>query len=140
ARRLAGAGWGLALTVDGGRGGTAEVAAAKALGLEMVVSDHHRPAEELPDCPLVGPYRDSAYPFGELCGTGVVFKLGQALLGAESEELLRHLDLVGIATIADVVPLVDENRGLAIAGPPAPATTQKPGLRARVNVARLQPA
>src|SRR5438132_10506149 len=107
--RLAGDGCGLVLTVDCGITATTEVAAARALGLEIVVSDHHRPAEELPDCPLVGPYRDSDYPFGELCGTGVVFKLGQALLGAESEALLRHLDLVGIATIADVVPLVDEN-------------------------------
>jgi len=138
--RLAGDGCGLVLSVDCGITATAEVAAAKALGLEIVVSDHHRPAEELPDCPLVGPYRDAAYPFGELCGTGVVFKLGQALLGAESAPLLRHLDLVGIATIADVVPLVDENRGLAIAGLRALASTQKPGLRELMKVARVDPA
>src|SRR3954452_4647464 len=138
--RLAGDGCGLVLTVDCGITATAEVAAAKVLGLEIVVSDHHRPAAELPDCPLVGPYRDSAYPFGDLCGTGVVFKLGQALLGAESEALLRHLDLVGIATIADVVPLVDENRGLAIAGLRALASTQKPGLRELMKVARVDPA
>src|SRR5438034_1460355 len=137
---LAGDGCGLGLTVDCGITATAEVAAAKALGLEIVVSDHHRPAEKLPDCPLVGPYRESAYPFGELCGTGVVFKLGQALLGADSEALLRHLDLVGIATIADVVPLVDENRGLAIAGLRALASTQKPGLRELMKVARVDPA
>src|SRR5256885_171530 len=138
--RLAGDGCGLVLTVDCGITATAEVAAAKVLGLEIVVSDHHRPAAELPDCPLVGPYRDSAYPFGALCGTGVVFKLGQALLGAESEAMLRHLDLVGIATIADVVPLVDENRGLAIAGLRALASTQKPGLRELMKVARVDPA
>src|SRR6266516_4811692 len=78
--------------------------------------------------------------FGELCGTGVVFKLGQALLGADSEALLRHLDLVGIATIADVVPLVDENRGLAIAALRALASTQKPGLRELMKVARVDPA
>src|SRR5256714_9922009 len=138
--RLADDGCGLVLTVDCGITATAEVAAAKALGLEIVVSDHHRPAEELPDCPLVGPYRDARYPFGELCGTGVGFKLGQALLGADSEELLRHLDLVGIATIADVVSLVDENRGLAIAGLRALASTQKPGLRELMKVARVDPA
>src|SRR6266566_4393742 len=138
--RLAGDGCGLVVTVDCGITASAEVAAAKALGLEIVVSDHHRPAEKLPDCPLVGPYRESAYPFGELCGTGVVFKLGQALLGADSEALLRHLDLVGIATIADVVPLVDENRGLAIAGLRALASTQKPGLRELMKVARVDPA
>src|SRR5256886_16256188 len=138
--RLAGGGCGLVLTVDCGITASAEVAAAKALGLEIVVSDHHRPAEKLPDCPLVGPYRESKYPFGELCGTGVVFKLGQALLGVDSEALLRHLDLVGIATIADVVPLVDENRGLAIAGLRALASTQKPGLRELMKVARVDPA
>jgi single-stranded-DNA-specific exonuclease len=138
--RLAGDGCGLVLTVDCGITATAEVAAAKELGLAVVVSDHHRPAETLPDCPLVGPYRESKYPFGELCGTGVVFKLGQALLGADSEALLRHLDLVAVATIADVVPLVDENRGLAIAGLRALASTQKPGLRELMKVARVDPA
>src|SRR6266566_1457018 len=138
--RLAGDGCGLVLTVDCGITGTAEVAAANELGLSVVVSDHHRPAEELPGCPLVGPYRESEYPFGELCGTGVVFKLGQALLGTRSEALLRHLDLVAVATIADVVPLVDENRGLAIAGLRALASTQKPGLRELMKVARVDPA
>jgi single-stranded-DNA-specific exonuclease len=138
--RLAADGCGLMLTVDCGITATAEVAAARALGLEVVVTDHHRPAEELPDCPLVGPYRGSAYPFGELCGTGVVFKLGQALLGEDSEALQRHLDLVAVATIADVVPLVDENRGLAIAGLRALASTQKPGLRELMKVARVDPA
>src|SRR5204862_7210184 len=99
--RLADEGCGLVLTVDCGITAASEVAAAKQLRLEIVVSDHHRPAEELPACPLVGPYRGCDYPFGELCGTGVVFKLGQALLGPDSEALLRHLDLVAVATIAD---------------------------------------
>src|SRR6266536_2650284 len=138
--RLAAEGCGLVLTVDCGITATAEVAAANELGLELVVSDHHRPAEELPECPLVGPYRGCRYPFGELCGTGVVFKLGQALLGQDSEALLRHLDLVAVATIADVVPLVDENRGLAIAGLRALTSTQKPGLRELMKVARVDPA
>jgi single-stranded-DNA-specific exonuclease len=138
--RLANDGCGLVLTVDCGITATSEVDAAKTLGLEVVVSDHHRPAETLPDCPLVGPYRGSAYPFGELCGTGVVFKLGQALLGEDCEKLRRHLDLVAVATIADVVPLVDENRGLAIAGLRALASTQKPGLRELMKVARIDPA
>jgi len=138
--RLAENGCGLVLTVDCGITATGEVAAAKLLGLEVVVTDHHRPADELPDCPLVGPYRGSTYPFGELCGTGVVYKLGQALLGAESEVLQRHLDLVAVATIADVVPLVDENRGLAVAGLRALARTQKPGLRELMRSARVDPA
>jgi single-stranded-DNA-specific exonuclease len=138
--RLAEAGCGLVLTVDCGITAVTEVAAAKALGLDIVVSDHHCPAAELPDCPLVGPYRESAYPFRELCGTGVVFKLGQALLGTDSPVLARHLDLVAIATIADVVPLTDENRGLAIAGLRALARTQKPGLQELMKVAGVDPA
>jgi single-stranded-DNA-specific exonuclease len=138
--RLAGEGCGLVLTVDCGITAVDEVAHAKELGLEVVISDHHRAGDALPDCPVVGPYRGSAYPFGELCGTGVVFKLGQALLGTESETLLRHLDLVATATIADVVSLVDENRGLAIAGLRSLASTQKPGLRELMKVARVDPA
>jgi single-stranded-DNA-specific exonuclease len=138
--RLAEAGCGLVLTVDCGVTAVEEIRAAAAAGLEVVVTDHHRPADELPACPLVGPYRDSSYPFRELCGTGVVFKLGQALLGGDSEVLRNHLDLVGTATIADVVPLVDENRGLAIAGLRALASTQKPGLRQLMRIARIDPA
>src|SRR5262249_27608553 len=77
-------------------------------------------------------------PFPELCGTGVVYKLAEALLGREAIE--QHLDLVALATIADVVPLVDENRGLAIAGLRRLATTQRPGLRALMRNARVDPA
>jgi single-stranded-DNA-specific exonuclease len=138
--RLADEGCGLVLTVDCGITAVDEVRAAKTRGLEIVVTDHHRPGDELPDCPLVGPYRGSSYPFRDLCGTGVVYKLGQALLGAGSPELTRHLDLVALATIADVVPLVDENRGLAIAGLRALACTQKPGLRELMKVARVDAA
>src|SRR3954468_5585411 len=137
--RLAGEGIGLVLTVDCGVTAVAEVAHARELGLELVVTDHHRPGDELPACPVVGPYRGD-YPFGELCGTGVVWKLGQALLGVGSEALARHLDLVALATVADVVPLVDENRGLAVAGLRALARTQKPGLRELMRSARVDPA
>src|SRR5207302_5072477 len=111
----------------------------RAVGLDVVVTDHHQPGERLPDCPLVVT-RPSEYPFPELCGTGVVFKLAQALLGPESEVLRRHLDLVALATVADVVPLVGENRSLTIAGLRALARTQKPGLQALMKVARVDPA
>jgi single-stranded-DNA-specific exonuclease len=137
--RLAGEGVGLVLTVDCGVTAVEEVARARKGGLELVVTDHHRPGEELPDCPVVGPYRGD-YPFRELCGTGVVWKLGQALLGVESEALRRHLDLVAVATVADVVPLLDENRGLAVAGLRQLARTQKPGLQALMRAARVDPA
>src|SRR5438093_5461266 len=137
--RLAEEGCGLVLTVDCGITAVDEVRRARELGLEVVVTDHHRPADELPACPLVAT-RPSTYPFPELCGTGVVYKLGQALLGADSEALRRHLDLVAVATIADVVPLVGENRSLAIAGLRALARSQKPGLQALMRVAHVDPA
>src|SRR4051794_38288883 len=137
--RLAGDDVGLVVTVDCGVTAVEEVAHARSLGLEVVVTDHHRAGSELPDCPVVGPYRGE-YPFRELCGTGVVWKVGQALLGADSDALARHLDLVAVATVADVVPLLDENRGLAVAGLRALARTQKPGLRELMRSARVDPA
>ncbi len=137
--RLADDGCGLLMTVDCGITAVAEVAAAKARGLDVIVTDHHRPAAVLPDCPIVAT-RPSDYPFPELCGTGVVHKLAQALLGVDHETVRRHADLVALATIADVVPLLNENRSLAIAGLRALARTQKPGLRALMRSAQVDPA
>ncbi len=137
--RLAEDGVRLVVTVDCGITAVAEVAEARERGLDVVVTDHHRPGETLPDCPVVAT-RPSDYPFPELCGTGVVFKLAQALLGAEHPVLARNLDLVALATIADVVPLLDENRSLAIAGLRALARTRRPGLLALMRNARVDPA
>jgi single-stranded-DNA-specific exonuclease len=133
--RLAEEGCALVLTVDCGITAVDEVRRARQLGLDVIVTDHHRPGETLPDCPIVAT-RPSAYPFPELCGTGVVYKL----LGALGADVDRHLDLVALATIADVVPLVDENRALASAGLRALARTQKPGLQALMRAARVDPA
>ncbi len=137
--RLTEEGYGLVLTVDCGITAVEEIAAARQEGLDVIVTDHHRPGDELPDCPVVAT-RPSDYPFPELCGTGVVYKLAEALLGPGDERLGRHLDLVALATIADVVPLVDENRALAIAGLRRLATTTRPGLRALMRAARVDPA
>jgi single-stranded-DNA-specific exonuclease len=137
--RLVDEGCGLVLTVDCGITAVQEVGAARARGVDVVVTDHHRPGPELPNCSLVVT-RPSRYPFPDLCGTGVVFKLGQALLGSDAPELRRHLDLVALATIADVVPLVGENRSLTIAGLRALARTRKPGLQALMRVAHVDPA
>jgi single-stranded-DNA-specific exonuclease len=134
--RLAEEGCALVLTVDCGITAAEEVAAARARGLDVVVTDHHRPADRVPECPVVAT-RPSAYPFPELCGTGVVLKLAEALLGQSHPFLERHLDLVALATIADVVPLVDENRALARAGLGVLARTAKPGLRALMRSARV---
>ena len=137
--RLAGEGVGLVLTVDCGITAVDEIAAAKTSGLEVVVTDHHRPGSVLPDCPIVAT-RPSSYPFPELCGTGVVHKLGEALLGTDHPAVRRHLDLVALATIADVVPLVDENRALAFAGLRALASTRRVGLQALMRSAHVDPA
>ena len=135
--RLAREECGLVITVDCGITAVTEVAEARALGLEVVVTDHHRPGDELPDCPVVAT-RPSGYPFPELCGTGVVYKLAEALVGAEKLE--EHLDLVALATVADVVPLLDENRWLVAAGLRRLARTTKPGLRALMQAAGVDPA
>jgi single-stranded-DNA-specific exonuclease len=137
--RLASDGVGLVLTVDCGITAVDEVAEATRHGLDVVVTDHHRPGAVLPDCPIVAT-RPSSYPFPELCGTGVVFKLGEALLGSEHPAVRRNLDLVALATIADVVPLVDENRALAAAGLLQLAATQRPGLQALMRSAGVDPA
>src|SRR5262249_18765355 len=117
------------LTVDCGITAVEEVDAGRALGLEIVVTDHHRPGAQCPSCPVVAPLKGD-YPFKGLCGTAVVWKLAEALLGRGHEFLDRHLDVVALATVADVVPLVDENRALALSGLPPPAQTPKPGVAA----------
>jgi single-stranded-DNA-specific exonuclease len=134
--RLAADGCGLLLTVDCGITAIDEIAEARRAGLDVVVTDHHRPGDALPDCPVVAPSSGS-YPFTGLCGTGVVHKLAQAL-GAEN--LDHNLDLVALATVADVVSLLDENRGLVTAGLKRLARTTKPGLRALMSSARVDPA
>jgi single-stranded-DNA-specific exonuclease len=136
--RLAGEGYGLVLTVDCGITAVEEIAEAKELGLDVVVTDHHRPGAALPGCPIVAT-RPSAYPFPELCGTGVAFKLFQAY-GCAAEDLDRHLDLVALATVADVVPLVDENRAFTRAGLLRLSRAERPGLRALMRASRVDPA
>ncbi len=137
--RLAGDGTSLLITVDCGITAVEQVARARELGMDVIVTDHHRPGPELPDCLRVCA-QPSDYPFPELCGTGVVFKLAEALwaaAGREPAQLEQHLDLVALATVADVVPLVDENRGLVRAGLRRMARTAKPGLRALMASARV---
>jgi single-stranded-DNA-specific exonuclease len=142
AERLAADGVELLVTVDCGITAVDAVARGRDLGMDVIVTDHHRPGEALPACTRVCT-RPSDYPFPELCGTGVVFKLAQALherAGRDPAELDRHLDLVALATVADVVPLRDENRGLVRAGLRRLRRTSKPGLRALMAVARVDRA
>jgi single-stranded-DNA-specific exonuclease len=137
--QLAADGVDLVVTVDCGITAVAEVARARELGLDVIVTDHHRPGDTLPDCVVVAT-RPSDYPCADLCGTGVVHTLARALLGDEHPALVRMLDLVALATIADVVPLVDENRALASRGLRTLARTSRAGLQALMRAARVDPA
>jgi single-stranded-DNA-specific exonuclease len=137
--RLAAEGFDLVLTVDCGVTAVAEVEHARELGLDVVVTDHHRPGDAFPACPVVATLKGD-YPFAGLCGTGVVWKLAAALLGDGHPFLEQHLDIVALATVADVVPLLDENRAIARAGLRRLAQTSKPGLRALMRVAHVDPA
>ena len=142
-RRLAERGTRLLITVDCGITAVEEVALARSLGLEVIVSDHHMPRADgaLPDAPIVHPAL-CGYPCRDLCAAGVAHKLAQAMLqaaGRDAAEADADLDLVALATIADMVALLDENRSLVRRGLRALAATAKPGLRALMSVARVDP-
>jgi single-stranded-DNA-specific exonuclease len=135
--RLAARGTGLLLTVDCGITAVEQVAQARGLGIDVVVTDHHQPGEALPDCPILHPTL-SGYPFADLCGTGVAWKLSQALRAASGvgpEDPERDLDLVALATVADLVPLLGENRTLVRGGLAQLRRASRPGLRALVAAA-----
>ncbi|HEX6026702.1 MAG TPA: single-stranded-DNA-specific exonuclease RecJ, partial [Solirubrobacter sp.] len=142
--RLAERGTRLLITVDCAVTAVEEVAAARAMGMDVVVTDHHSPRADgaLPDAPLVHP-RLNGYPCPDLCAAGVAYKLAGALLAAAGDDPARadeDLDLVALATVADVVPLVGENRRLVRAGLRRLAGTRKLGLRALMDVARVDPS
>ena len=115
-----------------------EINYATELGIETIVTDHHEPGSKLPKALAVidNKRKDSTYPFRELAGVGVVFKLIQALgmsLGLKEEEYLKYLDIVCIGTISDIVPLVDENRVIAKLGLLLIKQTRNIGLRSIIN-------
>lgn len=137
--RLAARGTKLILTADCAITAVDEVQAARELGLEVVVSDHHSPRADgrLPDAPIVHP-RLCGHPCPELCATAVAYRLAEGLEAGRAPS--EDLDLVALATIADVVPLTGENRTLLRRGLRALAGTVKPGLRALMAVAHVDPA
>ncbi len=135
-------GAGLIVTCDCGITANAAVAAARAAGIDVIVTDHHLPGEQLPPANAVlDPRRaDCASEDKNLCGTGVAFKLAQALvqvLGLSPNLPLHFLDYVALATIADVVPLVGENRILVRYGLKKMADSRWVGLRALIETAGL---
>ncbi|MCI8443747.1 MAG: single-stranded-DNA-specific exonuclease RecJ [Clostridia bacterium] len=128
----------LMITVDCGISGREEIEYANSLGIQTIVTDHHETGSELPKAIAVidNKRKDSQYPFRELAGVGVVFKLIQALgirLGLKEEAYLKYLDIVCIGTISDIVPLVDENRVIAKLGLKLVKQTRNIGLRSIIN-------
>ncbi len=132
-------GYKLIITVDCGITAMEEIAYAYSLGMEVIVTDHHEPLDEIPkavaviDCKR----KDSEYPFKGLAGVGVVFKLTQAIsqrLGLEEKEYLKYLDIVCVGTISDIVPLVDENRVISKLGLKLIAQTRCLGLKSLLDV------
>jgi single-stranded-DNA-specific exonuclease len=127
-------GYRLMITVDCGISATEEIEYANSLGITTIITDHHEPLDTLPEALAVidAKRKDNQYPFNQLAGVGVVFKLIQALgikLNLDEKEYLKYLDLVCVGTISDIVPLVDENRVIAKLGLKLVNVTKNLGLK-----------
>lgn len=136
-------GAGLILAVDCGITANKEVDQARLMGLDVIIIDHHVPGETLPDAVAVlNPKRmDCDYPFKELCGVGLAYKVAQALaeqVGLPDHAVYAHMDLVALGTTADIVPLRDENRVLTKYGLAMIQETKKAGLQALINAVGLK--
>ena len=133
----------LIVTCDCGINAVEAVTRANELGIDVIVSDHHEPGHTLPPAvAVVDPKRhDASYPFPSLAGVGVAYKLAQALvrkLNSNEESFkARFVDLVTLGTVADVVPLIDENRAIVKHGLDAVAASRKTGIRTMLKVANL---
>ena len=140
--QIAAAGADLVITVDCGANAAAEAACARGLGLDLIVTDHHRPFGALEGAAAVlNPLQEGCrYPFKDLCGAGIAFKLAEALMeradAAFPEDLL---DLAALGTVADMVPLRGENRVIAACGTAQLKRSPRPGLRALAAAGGLQP-
>lgn len=130
----------LMITVDCGITGIEEIEYAKSLGIDTIVTDHHEPGEELPNAIAVVDCKrkDNKYPFRELAGVGVAFKLCQAIsqkLKLDEKQYLKFLDIVALGTISDIVPLKDENRVITKLGMMLIKQTKNCGLVSLLNLA-----
>ncbi|MFW0870837.1 MAG: single-stranded-DNA-specific exonuclease RecJ [Patescibacteria group bacterium] len=143
----------LLITIDCGMADLDEIKALQEAGIEVIITDHHLPtAKGEPDCLILNPKQTKCqYPFSDLCGSGVIFKLIQAMLACNKKNGWSDspiidgwekwlLDMVGIATICDMVPLVDENRLFAYYGLKVLHKSQRPGLHKMLELARVNQA
>lgn len=133
----------LILAVDCGITANVEVEQAREMGIDVVIIDHHVPGDTLPNSvAILNPKRDDCeYPFKELCGVGLAYKVAQALaehVGLPENTVYTHMDLVALGTTADIVPLRDENRVLTKYGLDMMQQTHKSGLQALLDVAGLR--
>ena len=133
----------LIISLDCGIKSVDLIAYAKNLGIDFIVCDHHLPDEELPDAvALLNPkQKDCNYPYKELCGCGVGFKLITALaghFGIDEEHYFCYLDLLATAIAADIVPMTGENRIFAWYGLEKINTTPNPGIKALIKLGNLQ--
>ena len=138
-REISYSGTNLIITVDCGITGIEEIEYAKQIGIDVIVTDHHEPGEEIPDCIAVvdAKRKDSKYPFNQLAGCGIAFKLMQALAirwKLPEKEYLKFLDIAAIGTISDIVPLVDENRVIAKLGLMLVERTNNIGLKTLIDL------
>ena len=127
-------GYTLIITVDCGISGIEEIEECNKLGVQTIVTDHHEQGENIPNAYAVvdAKRKDNKYPFRELAGVGIVFKLIQAIstkLNLEEKEYLKYLDIVAVGTISDIVPLINENRVIAKLGLMLIKMTKNIGLR-----------
>lgn len=132
----------LIVTVDCGINSVKEIECANSYGIEVIVTDHHEVKDgELPPAyAIVDPHQhDCSYPFKFLAGVGVAYKLARALMQGREDAVDRHLDLVALGTVADVAPLYGENRLLTKVGLEKLRFTEKEGLKALMEVARVPP-
>ncbi len=133
----------LIITVDSGISALTEVGLANSLGIDVIVTDHHEPPAELPEAfAVINPRQaDCFYPFKDLAGVGVAFKLGQCLLEeTELGELREMAELLSLGTIADIVPLKGENRVFVKEGLKFLGSTVNVGLRALMEECGIDPA
>lgn len=127
----------LLITVDCGVTNHEEVKLAQMLGMTVIVTDHHQLADTPSPADVVLNPLIGEYPFRRLCGAGVALKLTQALLGMEA--VMRRIDLAALATVADIVPLIDENRIIVREGLRLMADSARPGLKALMAVSDVHP-